>query len=519
MNNNFFLKEKKILYILQRNNAFKQFPIVEKLYQSGAKISTIAFKKTTEKYVSTQSKVQFQGILKHSYIEENAKEIVEKNNYTFENFREDYGITSFWKHVSSLRRKVLSYKKKYPYAFEQNNSDEEIEDYILAFGFELKNFFYKFKPDLCIGYIFGTIEFLMLEKLCNKEKIPYYNNSDTKVDNISAFFYDTNHTKSFFHHRIKDLNIKNKVSKNRPKAEAYISNYLIKSKDKNYTLTNLLTEPSNLDRKIFNIHDIKSLFRNIYHIFKMGKFDKSKIDGSDHMDIRHCFRDYFYKQKNIFDVSRMKFDDLNKIEDFVYLPLGLYPETTLSMLNNVYDNQINTARVLARFLPNNLKLVVKDHPYAFGRNSKSFLLKLQKSPNVKLINYKIPNSYIYQKMKCLISFAGTSIFESCIYKKPAIQIGSLGIMRDLPNFYQLHDIYKIENLILEIEKKFEEYSESEDYRNKLLNYISAAYDTGYFINMYESKINEIEKNRDYVWNVHLSEIKKIFKYKKNFCFK
>ena len=519
MTDNSFLRNKKILYILQRNNAFKQFPIVEKFYQSGVKLSTLAFKKTTEKYVSTQSKVKFEGILNQSYIEENAKEIVEKNNYRFENFREDYGITSIWKHASSLRRKVLSYKKKYPFSFEQSASDEEIENYILAFGFELKNFFYKFKPDLCIGYIYGTIEFLLLEKLCNKEKIPYYNNSDTKVDNIAAFFYDTSHSKSFFHHRTKNLNDSNKISKNKSKAENYISNYLIKSKSKDYTLTNLLTEPSNLDRKVFNISDIKLLFRSIYHTLKMYNVDKKKLDGSDNIDIYHNLRDYFTKQKNIFEVGRMKFDDLEVIKDFVYLPLGLYPETGLGMLNNVYDNQINTAKILARFLPNNLTLVVKDHPYAFGRNSKNFLLKLQKSPNVKLINHKIPNAHIYDKMKYLISFGGTSIFESCIYKKPAIQIGSLGIMNNLPNFYLLKDISKIEDLILKIDENFKEYSNSDGYREKLINYISAAYDTGYFIDIYESQIDKIEKNKDYIWNVHLNEISKIFKYKNKFCFK
>jgi len=207
------------------------------------------------------------------------------------------------------------------------------------------------------------------------------------------------------------------------------------------------------------------------------------------------------------------------IKDFVYLPLGLYPETGLGMLNNVYDNQINTAKILARFLPNNLTLVVKDHPYAFGRNSKNFLLKLQKSPNVKLINHKIPNAHIYDKMKYLISFGGTSIFESCIYKKPAIQIGSLGIMNNLPNFYLLKDISKIEDLILKIDENFKEYSNSDSYRKKLINYISAAYDTGYFIDIYESQIDKIEKNKDYIWNVHLNEISKIFKYKNKFCFK
>ena len=203
-----FVKDKKILFILQRNHAFKEFPTVERLYKAGAKLATFAFKETCEKMVSTQDEVKFESILKHSYIEENAKKIVNNNKYTFENFREDYDISSIYKHASSLRRKVTSYEKKYPFAFEQSATDQEIEDYILAFGFELKKFFYNFKPDICIGYIWGSIGYLMLEKLCNKEKVPYYNHSDTKIDDISAFFYNTAHSKSFFHQKIKDLNDK-----------------------------------------------------------------------------------------------------------------------------------------------------------------------------------------------------------------------------------------------------------------------------------------------------------------------
>ena len=519
MTDDSFVKNKKILFILQRNHAFKEFPTVERLYKAGAKLATFTFKETCEKMVSTQDRVKFESILKHSHIEKNAKEIVNKNNYTFENFREDYDISSIYKHASSLRRKVTSYEKKYPFSFEQSATDQEIEDYILAFGFELKNFFYNFKPDICIGYIWGSIGYLMLEKLCNKEKVPYYNHSDTKIDDVSAFFYNTVHSKSFFHQRIKDLNNKKVISKNKLKAKNYVQNYLKSPEKQGFNnLTNLLAEPEVLDKKIFNFTDIKILLRNLYHTFKKSNIRYKPMDGSDQTSFIYDLRDYIYKQKNIFQVGKIKFDKLEDIDNFVYMPLGLYPETQLGMLNNVYDNQINTARILARFLPNNLKLVVKDHPRAFSKNSKSFLLKLQNSPNVKLIDHKTLNDDIYKKMKYLISFSGTSIFEACMYKKPALQIGTLEVMNDLPNFYLLNDITKVEEVISEIDQNFDKYSKSEDYENKLINYVSAAYDVGFSTSIYESKVQEIAEHQEYMYKVHLREIKKIFRYKDKFQF-
>ena len=514
-----FVKNKKILFILQRNHGFKEFPTVERLYKAGAKLSTFVFKETCEKMVSTQNKVKFESILKHSYIEENAKKIVNNNKYTFENFREDYDISSIYKHASSLRRKVTSYEKKYPFAFEQSATDQEIEDYILAFGFELKKFFYDFKPDICIGYIWGSIGYLMLEKLCNKEKVPYYNHSDTKIDDVSAFFYNTTHSKSFFHQKIKDLNDKKIISKNKLKAKNYIQDYLSSATKQGFNnLTNLLVEPEVLDKKIFNFTDIKILLRNLYHTSRKKNIKYKPKDGSDQSSFFYDIRDYIFKQKNIFEVSKIKFDKLEDIDNFVYMPLGLYPETQLGMLNNVYDNQLNTARILARFLPNNLKLVVKDHPRAFTKNSKSFLLKLQNSPNVKLIDHKTASDEIYKKMKYLVSYCGTSIFEACMHKKPALQIGTLGVMNDLPNFYLLNDITKVEHVISEIDHNFIEYSKSQNYEDKLINYISAAYDVGFSTSIYESKVQENKEYQEYMYKVHLREIKKIFKYKEKFKF-
>ena len=110
----------------------------------------------------------------------------------------------------TLRQFTLNYKKKYPFSYQQNYSDENIRDYILAFAFELKKMFQNFTPDIVIGYNFGDIRHLLLERLCNKKKIPFFFVSDTKVQNILTFYYDINSSKSF-QHKIK--NLKNKENK------------------------------------------------------------------------------------------------------------------------------------------------------------------------------------------------------------------------------------------------------------------------------------------------------------------
>ena len=48
-----------------------------------------------------------------------------------------------------------------------------------------------------------------------------------------------------------------------------------------------------------------------------------------------------------------------------------------------------------------------------------------------------PNNLIYEKMDYLISLGGTVIFEAALYNKPAISIGNLEMMSELPNLFRI----------------------------------------------------------------------------------
>ena len=121
-------------------------------------------------------------------------------------------------------------------------------------------------------------------------------------------------------------------------------------------------------------------------------------------------------------------------------------------------------------------------------------------------------------MHSLISFCGSTIFEASILKKPAIQIGTAKLMSNLPNFYSVNDLTKIDEIINNIDRSFENYSKTDEYDFKLLNYISAAFDTGFKFDAYESDLRYNKDNLDHIWTAYELEIKKILKFKNKFLF-
>ena len=500
---------------MQRDWALKHgFEIAKKINDCGGILSCLVFKTSSEYFIENQKDVKFEHIIKDSVIEKNFEEIVNKSNYDLIKFKNDFNVDKIWEHAATLRRYSLSYDKKYPYSYQQNVNDNEIIKYILAFAHEISSTFKKFKPDLVIGYNFGDLRHFLINKLCDKNRIPFFCSSGTKVSGNACFAYDFNGDKSFFKNYNIKLNKNSEIHDNyKDQAEKYFKESLADLKLPSHMKT------TNLNISLLKFSDIYKLLKKIFYHFKKGKINKRLLDSSDNTSFRLLIRDFIKERINVYNTKKIVYDDFDKIENFAYLPLQHYPESQLGLLNTSHDNQINTARIIARHLPKNLTLVVKDHPWSIGKKSISYLLKLKNSLNVKLINYKIPNKKIYKKMSYLISFGGTAIFESAFERKPAIQLGSFGGMSELPNIYILKNLDEIDKLIKKIDDEFETNVNDKNYKKKIINYISAALNQGFDVNKYHDDYRVEKKSLEYMWSKYKNEFEKIFTYKSKFIFK
>jgi len=113
---------------------------------------------------------------------------------------------------------------------------------------------------------------------------------------------------------------------------------------------------------------------------------------------------------------------MDRSEPFVYLPLHTEIERSLLIAAPFYTNQIEAIRWIAKSLPINYKLYVKEHPAQIARawRSVSEYKQIMSIPNVVLLHPKFPNDEIYKNCSLLITIAGTAGFEAACYGKPVI---------------------------------------------------------------------------------------------------
>jgi len=243
------------------------------------------------------------------------------------------------------------------------------------------------------------IKTLMLNH-ANFQSLCYISQERHKFDNLDSF-----QTKSSKHRSFDELR---QLLKTKPLAEHLLKfNQTQRSfKDKlNAGFEFLLSSNTNLN--------------NNYYYFGRTKFRVLKHE------INSIFK------KIIWD----KFIDKNleknykKQEKFIFLPLHQEPERSLLIAAPYHTNQIEVIRHIAKSIPINYKLFVKEHPTqgpARGGRDHSFYKKILSIPNVRLLHPTVNSENLISDCSLVISIGGTTSFEAAFYEKPSIIFTDLG---------------------------------------------------------------------------------------------
>jgi len=140
--------------------------------------------------------------------------------------------------------------------------------------------------------------------------------------------------------------------------------------------------------------------------------------------------------------------DIENAPSFIYFPLHSEPERALSIAAPYFTNQIEIITNVARSIPIDYLLYVKDHPVMDvkgGRNIE-FYKELMKLPNVQLIHPSITHDELIKKSSLVITIAGTGGMEAAIYGKPSIVFLDT-LYSSLPSVYGLKEIEDLPNAI------------------------------------------------------------------------
>ena len=141
-------------------------------------------------------------------------------------------------------------------------------------------------------------------------------------------------------------------------------------------------------------------------------------------------------------------------DPFVYFPLHMEMERTTLIGAPYYVNQIEIIKNIAKSLPINFKLFIKEHPGQVNRGwrNKSEYKEIMDIPNVVLFHPDFSKDTLYKNCSIVFSIAGTASFEAACFGKPAITLVDLNYsilpsVHTLKNFDGLHDL--INQLLIE----------------------------------------------------------------------
>lgn len=138
-----------------------------------------------------------------------------------------------------------------------------------------------------------------------------------------------------------------------------------------------------------------------------------------------------YKYQNHFEIKKRKqFLDnksIKSIEDkkFIYYPLQSEPEAKVLTESPFYSNQIALIENIAKSIPIDLILYVKEHPVQKTKLWRPIedYKKILALPNVKLVHSNINSQELISKSQGVIVINGSVGFEGLFHKKPIILFG------------------------------------------------------------------------------------------------
>jgi len=107
---------------------------------------------------------------------------------------------------------------------------------------------------------------------------------------------------------------------------------------------------------------------------------------------------------------------------FVYFPLHLQPEASIDVKGRPFTNQLEIIRALSRTLPVDHALLVKEHPVALHRRTRSFYAALRAIPGVVLVDPGFPTFRVMETAALTVAITGTAAYEAALLGKPAATI-------------------------------------------------------------------------------------------------
>ncbi len=181
------------------------------------------------------------------------------------------------------------------------------------------------------------------------------------------------------------------------------------------------------------------------------------------------------KARNLIGANDL-YDAFDPKENFAFFPLHYEPEVSLLLQAPYQTDQAHLIQQIAKSLPVQMTLYVKDHPAMVEYRPRSFYRRLKKMPNVKLLTPTVSSYEILPHAKLILTITGTAGWEGIFLKKPVITFGHW--------FYNSLSFVKycktIEELPSLVRTQLEDYKHDE---NELLDFLAIIFQESFELDL------------------------------------
>ena len=190
------------------------------------------------------------------------------------------------------------------------------------------------------------------------------------------------------------------------------------------------------------------LFLKNYIKILINKFVTYGIIKKDILFFYNSKYNIFKYRHYIFDcalIRRFHKNYYNKLENYnhykkILFPMHLEPEATLLYFSPKFSNQVSLIQDIAKQLPKDYILAVKEHPAQYGQLRQEEFKKLrERNSNIIFLSIDEDSHSLLKNVDAIATITGNVGLEAIINNIPVILFGNV--------FYDLHDsVHKIEDM-------------------------------------------------------------------------
>lgn len=371
------------------------------------------------------------------------------------NWESQFEEWSIWKIVDSVRWLSLDCNNDVLFNYKKRHTDHTSLKYIEKLTKGIIDLVETVQPHVVIfgGYDVGPVSALLLELICKSKGIPILCPQHARITPntyLNNSVFNTWDTKLSIDHDAPSCIVE--------KSQLIISD-LTSSKERIYDPNSQFTTIPPLSRRV------RSIYQTIRGNWKKGLSEKGLNRANP---IRTSFHENFLKfKKNKFFQKQFMSNELP--EKFWYYPLHIEPELSTLLYSPHYKNQIEIATQVAKSLPVDYKLVIKDHPAWLGRRTKNFYDSILGKVNVVLVNPDFDSKILINKSAGVVTITGTAALEAAIAGKPVLMFGDTFFSSYFPNIKRVSDFNRLPSLLKELNNRVN--NQSIDIESKRLTFL------------------------------------------------